>query len=39
MKMQSNETIYLAGGAVVYGCIETKDAKNIKILGPGIPIQ
>ncbi len=36
MTLQSNETVYLAGGAVVYGCIEATDATNIKILGPGI---
>jgi hypothetical protein len=34
--IESNETVYLAGGAVVYGCIEAVDATNIKILGPGI---
>lgn len=36
MTLQSNETVYLAGGAVVYGCIEAIGATNIKILGPGI---
>jgi len=36
MTLQSNETVYLACGAVVYGCIEATDATNIKILGPGI---
>lgn len=36
MSMGNNETLYLAGGAVVYGCIEAADANNIKILGPGI---
>lgn len=36
MTLQSNETVYLAGGAVVYGCIEATDATNIRILGPGI---
>lgn len=36
MTLQSNETVYLAGGAVVYGCFEATDATNIKILGPGI---
>ena len=34
--LQSNETVYVAGGAVVYGCFEAADATNIKILGPGI---
>ncbi|MBX7259439.1 MAG: hypothetical protein K1Y02_23975 [Candidatus Hydrogenedentes bacterium] len=36
MVLKSDETVYLAGGAVVYGCIEATDATNIKILGPGI---
>ncbi|HPO11967.1 MAG TPA: glycosyl hydrolase family 28 protein [Candidatus Hydrogenedentes bacterium] len=36
MTLQSGETVYLAGGAVVYGCIEATDAANIRILGPGI---
>lgn len=36
MTLQSDETVYLAGGAVVYGCIEATDATNVKILGPGI---
>ena len=36
MALQSNETVYLAGGAVVYGCFEATGATNIKILGPGI---
>ena len=36
MTLQSNETVYLAGGAVVYGCFEATGATNIKILGPGI---
>lgn len=36
MTLASNETIYLAGGAVVYGCIAAVDATNINILGPGV---
>jgi len=36
MTLKSDETVYLAGGAVVYGCIEATDAANLKILGPGI---
>lgn len=36
MVLKSDETVYLAGGAVVYGCIEATGAANIKILGPGI---
>jgi hypothetical protein len=34
--LQSDETVYVAGGAVVYGCFEATDATDIKILGPGI---
>jgi hypothetical protein len=36
IKVGSNETIYLAGGAVVYGAIEARDVSNIRILGRGI---
>jgi len=36
MVMESGQTIYLAGGAVVYGCIEATDVDNLQILGPGI---
>lgn len=36
MTLKSNETVYLAGGAVVYGCIEATEATDLKILGPGI---
>ena len=34
--MHDNETVYIAGGAVVNGVIEAVDASNIKILGRGI---
>lgn len=34
--LQSDETIYMAGGAVVRGNIIATDAKNIKIIGRGI---
>ena len=36
VKVKSNETVYIAGGAVVYGVIYSEDAKNIKIAGRGI---
>lgn len=34
--VESNQTVYLAGGAVVYGAIVAKGASNIRILGRGI---
>ena len=34
--LESNQTVYLAGGAVVYGAIEAHAASNIRILGRGI---
>ena len=34
--LHSNETVYLAGGAVVYGAIEAQGASNMRILGRGI---
>jgi len=34
--LQSNQTLYLEGGAVVYACVRAKDARNIRILGRGI---
>jgi hypothetical protein len=34
--LQSNQTVYVAAGAVVYGCIAAQQASNIKILGRGI---
>lgn len=36
IKLESNQTVYLAGGAVVYGAIEANGASNIKILGRGV---
>jgi hypothetical protein len=36
IKLESNQTIYLAGGAVVYGAIEADGASNLRILGRGI---
>lgn len=34
--LESNQTVYLAGGAVVYGTIHAQGATNIRILGRGI---
>jgi len=34
--LESNQTVYVAGGAVVYGFIYAKKASNIRILGRGI---
>lgn len=34
--VQSNETVYLAGGAVVYGSIQAHGANNIRIAGRGV---
>ncbi|TAG18591.1 MAG: hypothetical protein EAZ32_13445 [Cytophagia bacterium] len=34
--LQSDETVYIAGGAVVRGTISATDAQNIKILGRGV---
>jgi hypothetical protein len=39
IKLQSNETIYIAGGAIVHGMIQTPfhdSVQNVKILGRGI---
>jgi len=36
IKMKSNQTIYIEGGAIVRGVIEADNAKNIKVLGRGI---
>ena len=34
--LESNQTLFIDEGAVVYGCIKAIDARNIKILGNGI---
>jgi Glycosyl hydrolases family 28 len=36
IKLQSNQTIYIAGGAVVNGNITGTDVQNVKIMGRGI---
>jgi hypothetical protein len=34
--LESNQTLFIDEGAVVYGIVRAKDAKNVKILGRGI---
>jgi len=34
--LKSNQTLYLDAGAVVYACIEARDAEHVRILGRGI---
>jgi hypothetical protein len=36
IRLKSNETVYIEGGAVVYGAIICEEASNVKILGRGI---
>lgn len=36
INVKSNQTVYIAGGAVVVGCILAKDASNVKVLGRGV---
>ena len=36
IRMQSNQTLFIDAGAVVYASVEAIDAENIKILGRGI---
>ncbi len=36
LTLKSNETLYIAGGAIVRGNIEATDARNIRIRGRGI---
>jgi hypothetical protein len=34
--LESNQTLFLAGGAVVYGAVEARKATNVRVLGRGI---
>lgn len=36
IRLESNQTLFLDEGAVVYACVHAIDAENIKILGRGI---
>jgi hypothetical protein len=36
IKLNSNETVFIEGGAVVHGVILSENARNIKIMGRGI---
>ncbi len=36
LNLNSNQTIFIDEGAVVYGCINSYKSQNIKILGKGI---
>jgi hypothetical protein len=36
IRVKSNQTVYLDGGAVVVGVIEAKGASNIRVLGRGV---
>ena len=36
LRLKSNDSVYIAGGAVVYGCFISDDAENIRIWGRGI---
>lgn len=36
INLKSNETVFIDGGAIVYGVINSEDTRNIKIVGRGI---
>jgi hypothetical protein len=36
MNLEDNDTVYIAGGAVVYGGIRVKGSSNIRVMGRGI---
>lgn len=36
LKVKSNETVYIAGGARVFGTIEGEEVHNVRILGRGV---
>jgi hypothetical protein len=36
INLKSNETVFIDGGAIVYGVINSENTRNIKILGRGI---
>lgn len=36
LNIPSGKTVYLAGGAVVQGCLQVVDAQNVKIVGRGM---
>lgn len=36
IRLESNQTLFIDEGAVVYACVRAMDAENIKILGRGI---
>lgn len=36
IELQNNQTVYIAAGAVVYGCIAGKGVSNVRICGRGI---
>ncbi len=36
IRLHNDETLYLAGGALVKGIVRSDDAQNVRIMGPGI---